>query len=564
MLPLATLEPGTRARMLGAATPTRRHHARPRRSRTTWLPPALGAALLLSLLAAAASTLAPQAARAATTCTGWASDSAPPPTIRVLRTAGPASGTVQVVPFRDYVGVVMAAEWGPSSPAEALKAGAVAVKEYAWYHAIVWRGGSASGSCYDVVDSSADQIYSPETRTPSASQSSAVDATWGISVRKSGQLFVTHYQGGANVACGANANGWNLYQVSAMNCARAGMAADAILQTYYGPGLEIVGSAPAAGPGAAAAVGFTVQPSGGSAGAPLNGPPTVMIIDSTGRPVTTGTGATLTVTLEFGLNPTGATLNCAGGAGRAAVAGVAVFDGCTISSPGTGYVLVASASGVTATSSVPFDVAPPAPLVSLTASASTIPWSKGVTLAVALVPPASGGVVAGRPVRIQGSIDRSTWTTIASLTTSAGGTATLDYRPATNLYYRAAFDGAPDLGAAMSTDQRVIVRQLALIRPNNPGVVKTLKAGTKITFTTLVRPVGAHLAAAKVRYEVYQKVGPSWTLRSASTVVADSSGQTAFPYVFRAAGSWYVRSMALPTPANANSVWTPVQRYDVR
>jgi hypothetical protein len=116
----------------------------------------------------------------------------------------------------------------------------------------------------------------------------------------------------------------------------------------------------------------------------------------------------------------------------------------------------------------------------------------------------------------------------------------------------------------MSTDQRVIVRQLALIRPNNLGVVKSLKAGTKITFTTLVRPNGAHLAAAKVRYEVYQKVGRSWTLKSASTVVAVSSGQAAFPVVFRAAGSWYVRSMALPAPANANSVWTPVQRYAVR
>jgi len=564
MLPPTTPESRPGARALGAATPTRRHLVRPRRSRTPWLPPALCAALLLSLIGGAASILAPQAAGAAGTCTGWASDSAPPPTIRVLRTTGPASGTVQVVPFRDYVNVVMAAEWGPSSPVEALKAGAVAVKEYAWYHAVVWRGGSASGSCYDIVDSSADQIYSPETRTPTASQSSAVAATWGMSVRKSGQLFVTHYQGGANVACGANANGWNLYQVSAMNCARGGMAADAILQTYYGPGLEILGSAAATGPGLAAAVAFTVQPAGSSAGAALNGPPTVTIVDPTGQPVTTGPSATLAVTLEFGLNPTGAILTCAGGPSRAAVAGVAAFAGCTISSPGGGYVLVASASGLTAASSAPFDIAPPAPSVSLTVSASTILWGKGVTLAVGLVPPASGGAVAERAVRIQGSMDRSAWTTITMLTTSAGGTATFDYRPATNLYYRAVFDGGPDLGAAMSIDQRVIVRQLAKIRPNNLGLVKTLKAGTKITFTTLVRPIGANLAAAKARYEVYQKVGHSWTLKSASTVLADSSGQAVFPVVFRAAGSWYVRSIALPTPANANSVWTPVQRYDVR
>ena len=179
--------------------------------------------------------------RAVAACTGWTSLSAPPVTIRVLRTAGPASGTVQTVPFRSYVYVVMAAEWGPGNPQEALRAGAVAVKEYAWYWAMNWRGRTGpDGSCYDVVDSTIDQVYSPETETPAATLTAAADITWTESLRKGGRLFATHYQDGSSVACGANADGYALYQISAVRCAREGLLADAILHRYYDPGLQIV------------------------------------------------------------------------------------------------------------------------------------------------------------------------------------------------------------------------------------------------------------------------------------------------------------------------------------
>ena len=40
---------------------------------------------------------------AASVCTGWTSNVVPPQTIRVLRTTGPAAGSVQTVPFRQYV-----------------------------------------------------------------------------------------------------------------------------------------------------------------------------------------------------------------------------------------------------------------------------------------------------------------------------------------------------------------------------------------------------------------------------------------------------------------------------
>jgi hypothetical protein len=97
-------------------------------------------AVALACLWAGGPADAPEASAASDTCTGWPSNSAPPEAIRVLRTTGSAAGTVQVVPFRQYVGIVIAAEWGASTPTEALRVGAVAVKQYAWYWTIVWRG----------------------------------------------------------------------------------------------------------------------------------------------------------------------------------------------------------------------------------------------------------------------------------------------------------------------------------------------------------------------------------------------------------------------------------------
>jgi hypothetical protein len=179
---------------------------------------------------------------AAAACTGWTSHTVPPDTIRVLRTRGPADDTVQVVAFREYVTVVMAAEWGPTNPREALRAGAVAVKEYAWYNAMRWRGKTGpDGQCYDVSDSTIDQLYSPEDRDPAATLVAAVDATWDVAVHRSGRVFSTHYQGGKDVACGSDADGTWLFQRSAMRCARDGKTADEILLLYYGPDAEIVG-----------------------------------------------------------------------------------------------------------------------------------------------------------------------------------------------------------------------------------------------------------------------------------------------------------------------------------
>ena len=169
------------------------------------------AALLLAVFVWLPTVANPSPVRAAA-CTGWSSTTTPPPTIRVLRSG---TGAVEVVDFKTYVKVVMPAEWPPEWPIEALRAGAVAAKQYAWYYAIHYRGGVGIGGCYDVTDNTNDQIYSPETRTPAASHISAVETTWSESLLKNGLFILTGYRAGANVACGADVDGYHLWQASA-------------------------------------------------------------------------------------------------------------------------------------------------------------------------------------------------------------------------------------------------------------------------------------------------------------------------------------------------------------
>ena len=177
-------------------------------------------------------------------CTGWTSTTTPPPTIRVLRTAG----TVETVDLKTYVKTVMPAEWPTTWPMEVQRAGAITIKQYAWYYAMHYRGGNANGSCYDVVDNSNDQVYSPGDRTPSTGQSYAVDGTWSESLLRNGSFIVTGYRSGSNVPCGSDATGTVLYQLSARDCAIAGKSAEEILHAYFDPGLVIQGlpAAPAA------------------------------------------------------------------------------------------------------------------------------------------------------------------------------------------------------------------------------------------------------------------------------------------------------------------------------
>jgi hypothetical protein len=202
----------------------------------------------LAAIVIAASLSAPQLAEpapvaAGSSCTGWTSQSVPPRTIRVLRTQ---SGRIEKVDFRRYVAEVMASgEWPGRLHQATLEAGAVATKQYAWYYAM--RGHHRPGyrvgaRCYDVRDDTMDQLYRPERAFPTVSQQRAIDATWALTLRKSGRFFLTGYRAGVSPQCAADANGWKLYGRSVEACARQGWSSRRVQRTYLGPNLTFVWS----------------------------------------------------------------------------------------------------------------------------------------------------------------------------------------------------------------------------------------------------------------------------------------------------------------------------------
>lgn len=198
----------------------------------------------------------------AAACTPWTSEYVPPPTIRVLRSqrdlvAPEVVGTVQEVDFRQYVATTMAVEWPDAYPLETLKAGAVATKQFAWYHVIHPRGGvvdlpDATQACYDVVDTTLDQYYYPEKYGvglpdgPGRKITAALDETWDVTVRKyspsdrTSRFFLTGYRAGTSTVCGADANGFKLYHHSTRACGLDGLRYREILRRYLSPNLEIV------------------------------------------------------------------------------------------------------------------------------------------------------------------------------------------------------------------------------------------------------------------------------------------------------------------------------------
>ena len=204
-------------------------------------------ALAASLLAAATllgSGFPGQIAPAtASSCSGWTSEATPPPTIRVFRAA---TGAVDTVDFKAYAKNVLSREWIGWWTTESLRSGGVAVKMYAWYHVLHWRGlTNAEGACFDVYDDTRDQVYNPGQPTWT-SAAAAVDATWGTRALKNGSVYPTYYNAGAaNEACGANANGWRMYQWGTQGCGLAGLSAAQILLTYYYPNWTVTDAPPA-------------------------------------------------------------------------------------------------------------------------------------------------------------------------------------------------------------------------------------------------------------------------------------------------------------------------------
>jgi len=277
---------------------------------------------------------------------------------------------------------------------------------------------------------------------------------------------------------------------------------------------------------------FTAYP-GATTGPTLTPQPRVAITDDQGYTVTTAPATTITLAI----NKNGGTFSCTGGLTAETVNGEATFTGCQQTAGDTGYTLSASASfanilgGTFAVSSAP---PPPSSTLSLStfcgtptpistsganqcpADPSKSPAQANIKLpqtpseGVRLQAHFDGG--ASRVLTFEVSKDQETWSPIGTATTNASGDASVFYRPSDNRYYRVSFGGAGDLGAAMSSVVRVVVRALVFIRPSGCTVSSPcgVNLGDDITFTATARPNRPELPPQAAMFTVQRRSGSTW------------------------------------------------------
>lgn len=206
-----------------------------RRLRNTFLAAGLGITFLLPAGLFFATGVAAHIPNGGSDCSAWTSTTTPPDYIRVYRNK---SGRIDRVPFRKYVVTVLGHEWPGYLPHAVIAAGAVASKQYGWYHTMHPRH-LRDGRCFDVRDGIQDQLYRPGSARIRQDHFDAIDLTWGVTLSKGGRFFMTGYRAGHKGRCGRDANGWKLYARSAVRCANSGKDYLQILKIYYGPDVAI-------------------------------------------------------------------------------------------------------------------------------------------------------------------------------------------------------------------------------------------------------------------------------------------------------------------------------------
>jgi hypothetical protein len=103
-----------------------------------------------------------------------------------------------------------------------------------------------------------------------------------------------------------------------------------------------------------------------------------------------------------------------------------------------------------------------------------------------------------------------------------------------------------------------------VLRPTNSGTVKSVTRRTRIEFRVTVRPSSAGVPAGDATLQLYRRSSGRWELVSTQVATPDAAGLASIFVTFSSPGSYYVRAQANPTALNANSGWSPIERYDVR
>ncbi len=157
-------------------------------------------------------------------------------------------GRIDVIPLEDYVKGVLPHEWIASWGGESLRAGALAVRTYAWN----WISRGGKYTCADLDDTTRSQVYQDGH---SASTDAAVDATAGEAITSGGTLVSGEYSAEAGdptadgiddpVCAGhaRNGHGRGMCQWGTQRWATSGQMHDWIA-THYFPGATVEGGSP--------------------------------------------------------------------------------------------------------------------------------------------------------------------------------------------------------------------------------------------------------------------------------------------------------------------------------
>ncbi len=238
---------------------------------------------------------------------------------------------------------------------------------------------------------------------------------------------VASFTGDVSVAIGTNPGGATLTGTTTVR-AVAGIATFGDLRLNR-PGTgytlafasgSLTGAASAAfniAAGSVARLAFGPMPASVDAGIAIAPPITVTATDSTGNAVSAFAGS---VTVAIGTNPGGGALT--GTLTRIAVAGVATFDNLVLNRSGSGYTLVASATGLTAATSAGFGVTPGVPVAIAAISGANQTAAAGTALQpVALqVRDAFGNGISGVTLTLAVTSGGGSVTPLSAVTDAAG------------------------------------------------------------------------------------------------------------------------------------------------
>ena len=153
----------------------------------------------------------------------------------------------------------------------------------------------------------------------------------------------------------------------------------------------------------------------------------------------------------------------------------------------------------------------------------------------------SGAPAGDRPVLIEQSANRVTWTTLTTRTTSSSGTFSYTAKPKTTTYYRASYAAG---GAA--SPMRTVKPKASLTTP----VVSTkMKYKRRYTLYGYVKPVPTTVSIQAYRYE-----SGKWRLKTTYPMpMVDAAGKYTYSIVLPSKGSWRLRAYHKSDARNATT-----------